>query len=124
MSQARIGAPLIAVATFACLYGFAWVNGTAPGLVGLGYLAASALTLAAYALDKSAARAGRRRIRERTLHLMSLAGGWPGALLGQAWLRHKSVKTSFRRVFWMTVLVNVAAFTLFFTPAVRALAEL
>lgn len=64
------------------------------------------------------------RIRERTLHLLSIAGGWPGALIGQQWLRHKSVKASFRRVFWLTVLLNVVAFALLCTPAATALAEL
>ena len=44
------------------------------------------------------------------LHLLALAGGWPGALLAQQFLRHKSAKASFRTVFWATVVLNVAAF--------------
>ena len=40
---------------------------------------------------------------------MALAGGWPGALLAQQWLRHKSSKTRFQQEFWLMVLINVAA---------------
>jgi hypothetical protein len=35
-------------------------------------------------------------------------GGWPGALVAQETLRHKSKKASFRIVFWATVLINCA----------------
>ncbi len=61
------------------------------------------LTFGAYALDKRAATQGRRRIRERSLHLWSLAGGWPAAWWAQRLLRHKTVKASFRRGYWLTV---------------------
>lgn len=108
---------------FLCVYALAWFKWAVPGLVGMAYLAMSAATLAAYAIDKSAAKAARRRISERTLHLLSLAGGWPGALIGQQWLRHKSVKTDFRAVFWVTVLVNIAGFALLCTPAASLLAQ-
>ncbi|MYN04646.1 DUF1294 domain-containing protein [Pseudoduganella sp. DS3] len=73
------------------------------------YAVASVACFIAYALDKSAARKGRRRTPERTLLLLGLAGGWPGALAAQQWLRHKSSKTSFLAMFWFTVVLNVAA---------------
>lgn len=72
------------------------------------YACASVICFSAYALDKSAARAGRRRTPERTLLLLGLACGWPGAVLAQRWLRHKSAKRSFQLKFWFTVVVNVA----------------
>ena len=63
---------------------------------------------AAYALDKRAARAGLRRTPERTLLLLGLVGGWPGGLLAQRLVRHKSRKTAFLVKFWLTVVVNLA----------------
>jgi uncharacterized membrane protein YsdA (DUF1294 family) len=78
----------------------AWVLGL--------YLVLSAVTYAVYAGDKTAARNGRRRTRERTLHLLALAGGWPGALVAQRVHRHKTKKLSFRAGFWFTVVVNCA----------------
>lgn len=74
------------------------------------YLGASALCFAVYAHDKAAARAGRRRTPESTLLLLGLACGWPGALLAQRCLRHKSSKVAFLRKFWGTVALNVGAF--------------
>jgi len=70
------------------------------------YLAASSITFIAYAWDKSAAKNGRWRTQESTLHLLSLAGGWPGALVAQKVLRHKSRKQSFQFTFWVTVVIN------------------
>jgi uncharacterized membrane protein YsdA (DUF1294 family) len=79
------------------------------------YAGLSVITFVVYAIDKSAARRKGPRTPERTLHLLSLAGGWPGALLAQRWLRHKSAKASFRRVFWVTVVVNVLGFVMLST---------
>ncbi len=72
------------------------------------YAVISLLTLLVYAWDKSAARKNRWRVRERTLHFMSMIGGWPGALIGQQQLRHKSRKWSFLWVFYLTVVINIA----------------
>lgn len=68
----------------------------------------SPVTFAVYALDRRKARRRDWRISERTLHLLALAGGWPGAWLAQRWLRHKSAKRRFRAVFLLTVLGHVA----------------
>lgn len=74
------------------------------------YAVASVVTFFAYAFDKSAAQRGGWRTSEKTLHLLALVGGWPGALLAQQLLRHKSSKAEFRVVFWGSVILNVAAF--------------
>ena len=74
------------------------------------YLALSVVTFLVYAFDKSAATSGRRRIAEQTLHLFAMLGGWPGALVAQQILRHKTSKQEFVQVFWFTVAVNVGVF--------------
>lgn len=56
-----------------------------------------------YGWDKRQATVDRRRIPENTLHILALLGGWPGAFAGQKLFRHKTRKTSFQIVFWLTV---------------------
>jgi uncharacterized membrane protein YsdA (DUF1294 family) len=72
------------------------------------YLVASIAAFAVYRVDKSAARDGSWRTPESTLHILSLLGGWPGAMIAQKVLRHKSRKASFQLVFWTTVAFNCA----------------
>ena len=69
----------------------------------------SLMTFFAYWQDKYAAQQGRWRIKEDTLHLWSLAGGWPGAWWAQQVLRHKSRKASFRTGYWTTVSAHCTA---------------
>lgn len=71
------------------------------------YTVIAAVTFLAYAIDKAAAQSNRWRIPESTLHVLALAGGWPGAILAQTLLRHKSVKREFRLIFWITVGINL-----------------
>jgi len=98
------------ILAFAILYAAATFAWNVPAYVGAGYLVASLACFAAYAADKSAARSRERRTPERTLLLLGLAGGWPGAVVAQQWLRHKSAKTSFRLKFWATVMANAGLF--------------
>ena len=84
------------------------------------YLTVSAFTFVIYAMDKSAAKKCAWRTSESTLHWLSLFGGWPGALIGQHLLRHKSSKAPFRFVFWVTVVFNVALFIALATPEGQA----
>lgn len=78
-------------------------------LVPTAYLVMSLVTFVAYAIDKRAATRGEWRTPESTLHMLEFLCGWPGAWLAQRWLRHKSVKTSFRVVFFLMVALNLAA---------------
>jgi uncharacterized membrane protein YsdA (DUF1294 family)/cold shock CspA family protein len=89
--------------------------------VGAGYVVVSLATFIAYAIDKSAARQRRWRTPEATLHCFGLACGWPGALLAQQLLRHKSSKPSFVAGFWLTVLGNVAGFVVLHSPVASRL---
>ncbi len=68
----------------------------------------SLVTFVAYGFDKRRAQKDGRRVPEKTLHLMALFGGWPGALAGQKVFRHKTQKVSFRIVFWMCVALHIA----------------
>ncbi len=98
--------PLLVVALFFAFCGVLTAAGRLP-LILLGFYAfVSLIAFAAYALDKSAARSGGWRTAESTLHLLSLVGGWPGALVAQNRLRHKSRKASFMVAFWATVMLN------------------
>jgi len=93
------------------------LSGRLPPIVFAVYIGLSILTYIAYALDKSAARKGAWRTQESTLHLMALAGGWPGALIAQQKLRHKSSKQAFRFEFWITVVLNCGLFIWLFSEA-------
>ena len=101
---------------FLGIVGLSVVADKIPILILALYFISSILTFFVYASDKSAARKGAWRTKESTLHLLSLAGGWPGALIAQQKLRHKSHKRSFRFVFWFTVLLNCSAFIWLLTP--------
>ena len=79
------------------------------------YLVASGFTFLVYAKDKWAARRARWRTKESTLHTLALIGGWPGAVIAQQLLRHKSRKDAFQFAFWATVVLNSAAFAWLFT---------
>jgi uncharacterized membrane protein YsdA (DUF1294 family)/cold shock CspA family protein len=85
------------------------------------YVALSILSFIMYAVDKSAATAGRWRVPEQSLILVGLVGGWPGAIVGQQVFRHKTKKTSFRSRFWASVVINVFCFVGLSSPAFAAL---
>jgi uncharacterized membrane protein YsdA (DUF1294 family)/cold shock CspA family protein len=80
------------------------------------YLGASLVCFVFYAMDKSAATTESWRISEDTLLALGLVGGWPGAIVAQQVLRHKSNKASFRAKFWATVVANVLAFVALSSP--------
>ena len=69
-------------------------------------------TFIMYAWDKRQAKQSAHkkvnRTPERTLQLLSLLGGWPGALIAQQWLRHKSQKRRFIVVLWLCIFGNVS----------------
>ena len=109
-------ATLFAITAFLVLALVVGVLWKPPAWLALVYAGLSVVTFVAYAMDKSAAVQGQWRTPESTLHTLSLAGGWPGALLAQQYLRHKSTKAPFRAVFWLTVLGNVAGFVWLASP--------
>ncbi|MEO8095978.1 MAG: DUF1294 domain-containing protein [Pseudolysinimonas sp.] len=109
----------LAILAFAAIYMLVELNwGPVPLWALFAYLGVSAITFGAYAIDKSAAQLRQRRIAETSLILLGMFGGWPGAILAQQLLRHKTVKLSFRAVFWASVLINVFVFVALNAPGV------
>ena len=109
----------IAILAFAAIYSLVEIYwGPVPLWVLFLYLGVSAITFGSYAIDKSAARLKQRRVAETSLILLGMLGGWPGAILAQQLLRHKTAKPSFRAVFWTSVLVNVFVFVALNAPGV------
>ena len=105
------GGMLALVAAWAALLAWGVHGGQIPVWVLGAAVSLNVLTVLIYALDKSAAQAGERRTPESHLHLLSLAGGWPGAWLAQRLLRHKSSKAAFRRTYGATVALNCGVLT-------------
>ena len=98
----------IATLFLAVICGLA-ARGMLPLAVPAIYLTASVVAGIVYGTDKSAAQRGGWRTPERTLHVLALMGGWPGAVVAQRVFRHKSRKRSFRFAFWATVALNCGA---------------
>ena len=112
-------ATYFAIPAFLALYLVAAVLWRVPGWVAGVYVGASVIAFVIYAVDKSAAVADAWRVSESTLLAVGLLGGWPGAIVAQQVLRHKSSKASFRSAFWGTVILNVAAFLFVFSPLAK-----
>jgi uncharacterized membrane protein YsdA (DUF1294 family)/cold shock CspA family protein len=120
-TPARWGtATLFVIPAFVMVYVVVSAIWRTPHGLAAAYAAASGVTFIAYAVDKSAAERKRWRTPESTLHFLALVGGWPGALLAQQFLRHKSSKAEFRAVFWGTVVLNVVAFVVLCSPIGRS----
>ena len=98
------------IPAFALLYAVIASRWPVPAAYGHAYLLASLVCFGAYAADKAAAVRGRRRTPESTLLALGLMGGWPGGLLAQELLHHKSHKPSFQLAFWGSVVLNVVVF--------------
>ena len=104
----RLGKRTWLVAAFFAVVAGLCGLGRLPWTILGGYALLSVTTFGTYTWDKAAAQAGRWRTPEKTLHLLDLLGGWPGGLMAQEWVRHKSAKTRFQVIFWATVVANCA----------------
>jgi uncharacterized membrane protein YsdA (DUF1294 family) len=60
-----------------------------------------------YGYDKARAKGSRTRVPESVLHAIALAGGTLGAYLGMRVFRHKTIKGSFRVLFWVIAVLQV-----------------
>lgn len=98
----------LVVIVYAALYGHM------PLWVLLAYIGMSSVCFLVYAFDKSAALKEEWRIKESTLLMLGLLGGWPGAIIAQHYFRHKTKKDSFIIAFWITVFINITVFVILF----------
>ncbi|MEP6663577.1 MAG: DUF1294 domain-containing protein [Verrucomicrobiota bacterium] len=78
-------------------------------LMVLGWIGiASVLSFVQFGWDKRLAVLSRRRISEMQLIFLAAVGGWPGALLGMHWFRHKTAKTTFLLKFALASVIFTA----------------
>lgn len=71
-------------------------------------LAVNIAALAAFWIDKRRAESGERRIPERVLLGLALAGGVLGAVGAQQAFRHKTRKEPFRTLLWAIAVAEAA----------------
>jgi uncharacterized membrane protein YsdA (DUF1294 family) len=78
------------------------------------FVSVNVTAFAYYGLDKARAggnpnsvTAGRRRVPEAVLHGLALLGGSIGAYLGMQLFHHKTLKGTFRIMFWLIVVLQV-----------------
>ena len=102
----KMPASLLFCAAYCLLLSVALILLDGPAILLAVYAVMSSLTYVVYGFDKRAAQKGQSRISEKTLHLLSLFCGWPGALIAQHRLRHKTVKQPFKAILWIMILVN------------------
>jgi uncharacterized membrane protein YsdA (DUF1294 family) len=115
--QGNKGLSIVFAGLFLVFVAICCLFGRVPSWAFVLYLSMSLITYVFYACDKSTAQKGAWRTPENTLHLLAMFGGWPGALVAQQALRHKSIKRSFLAVFWVTVALNSCAFIVLTTPS-------
>jgi len=108
--------PILFVIAFVILVAGATLLNKIPHSVAILYFTLSLITFITYAFDKSAAKKRQWRISEKHLHLLSLFGGWLGAVIAQQQLRHKSSKRLFQSLFWLTSIINSLFFIYFLMP--------
>jgi uncharacterized membrane protein YsdA (DUF1294 family)/cold shock CspA family protein len=101
---------LLAIPAFAVLFAFVALFWEMPLWVSFIYIGLSIVCYVAYSVDKTAAALQRWRISENALLGLGVIGGWPGAIIAQQVLRHKTKKRGFVTSFWRTVVLNVVLF--------------
>src|SRR5262245_56101192 len=83
-------------------------SNTWPVWLGCWLAAVNVVTFGYYGYDKSRAQDGEGRVPELVLHGLGAVGGSPAAYLAMWLFRHKTIKGSFRILFWCIVLLQLA----------------
>lgn len=68
-----------------------------------------ALTFLIFGIDKYKSLNAKRRISERDLFVLVALGGGLGAMLAMKIFRHKTIKPSFQRKFWIILFIQCCA---------------
>jgi len=87
---------------------YAAVSSTLPAWMGV-LAGVNLATVLLYGYDKAVSGGTKLRVPENVLHLLAFLGGSPAALLSQAMFRHKTVKPTFRRTFWLIIALQLSA---------------
>jgi uncharacterized membrane protein YsdA (DUF1294 family)/cold shock CspA family protein len=101
---------LLAIPAFAGIVALVCTHWHVPIWIAWIYVVLSVFCYIVYSVDKTAATNHTWRVSENALLAWGLVGGWPGAIIAQRLLRHKTRKASFVAAFWGTVMLNVALF--------------
>ena len=72
-------------------------------------VAVNIVTFLLFGADKAAALLRWSRVRELTLHFFALIGGSPAALVAQSVFHHKVSKRKFVWMYWLIVVIQIAA---------------
>jgi uncharacterized membrane protein YsdA (DUF1294 family) len=72
----------------------------------------SVVTFLYYGWDKHQSRIDGWRTPETRLHWLAFLGGWPGAMIGQKFFRHKTQKSGFKILTWAAAILHFAGVTL------------
>lgn len=67
-----------------------------------------------YGWDKRQAKTDGWRVPEKRLHTLAFLGGWPGAMLGQNYFRHKTQKSGFKIMTWAAGALHVVLVLAYF----------
>ena len=67
-----------------------------------------------YGWDKRQAKTDGWRVPEKRLHALAFLGGWPGAMFGQIYFRHKTQKNEFKIMTWLAAGLHVALIVWYF----------
>lgn len=82
-----------------------WLTDWQPYFIWLASL--SILTFLLYGYDKAQARLSGPRVPENVLHLLALAGGFPGGWAGRLVFRHKTRKRVFTLILSISTLLHL-----------------